>query len=521
MVFRKPYAFLIKNFRKIHIVILFLWFFVWIKINSITAFVKQYISYGTYNASMERFSSRVGVFLYLALIVIIVGSFLLLVLLRKKEKPWKIYILYIFEYLLLLIGVILTSNFFNTYSLGTTVSGVLIYRDILTIGKFLQYPILILLIIRVLGIDIKKFNFKKDEEYLELSSEDREEFEISFDFDKNSIIRLYNRTKRNLYYFYKEHTFICNILIVVSSIYILYQGYYFFAVTNRSYKQGKTFKSGMYEITVKDSYITDKDLAGNKIEEGYNFVVLIVNIKNTSNKRVSPNLDRYHLMNGGSDYTYKSFYNSYFTDIGEPADGKVSLYGGKSREMYLVFRVKEKLRKNRFVLYYQELGGKLGSHLRKVKLKMTDVSEVKDTGEYKIGDEINFDYIYLEDKKIRTTSTDINTSFSYNRYFCPSDSVCATSVETVSAREGKKILKISFSSSDFEGEEFIDFSTKYGRIKYKDSKGRVRYANIVDAIGISYQGRDIFIMVDSKILDSSDISILYTLRNKRYTLKIK
>lgn len=521
MVFRKPYAFLIKNFRKIHIVLLFLALFVWIKINSITAFVKQYISYGTYNASMERFSSHVGIFLYLALLIMIVGSGLLLILLRKKDKPWKIYILYIFEYVLLLVGVILTSNFFNTYSLGTTVSGVLIYRDILTIGKFLQYPIIVLLIIRVLGIDLKKFNFKNDEEYLELSSEDREEFEISFDFDKNSIIRLYNRTKRNLYYFYKEHKFICNILIVISSIYVLYQGYYFFAIINKSYKQGKTFKSGIYEITVKDSYITDKDLAGNKIEEGYNFVILIINIKNTSNKMISPNLDRYHLMNGSSDYTYKPFYNSYFTDIGKPADSKISIYGGKSREMYLVYRVKENLKKNRFVLYYQELGGKLGSYLRKIKLKMTDVSEVKDTGVYKIGDTIKFDYIYLSDKKITTTNFDINTSFNYNRYYCPNDSFCLTNVETVNAREGKKILKLSFSSSDFEGEEFIDFSTKYGRIMYKDSKGRTRYANIVDAIGISYQGRDIYITTDSSVLDSSDISLLYTLRNKSYTLKIK
>ena len=45
MIFRKPYAFLIKNFKKIHIVVLLLCVFVYFKVNSIMKFVKEFIHY--------------------------------------------------------------------------------------------------------------------------------------------------------------------------------------------------------------------------------------------------------------------------------------------------------------------------------------------------------------------------------------------------------------------------------------------------------------------------------------------
>ena len=521
MVFRKPYAFLIKNFKKIHIVVLLLCVFVYFKVNSIMKFVKEFIHYGTYSASLESFSSHTGFLFYFAILLIIVGSFLLLVLLKRKNKPWKIYLLYIFEYILLLFSVVSISGYFQSYGVGTSISGVLIYRDMLRIVIFLEYPILVLLGIRVLGIDLKNFDFKHDKEFLELDSADQEEFEISFNFDKNSIIRLFNRTKRNLYYFYKEHTFICNIVFILSSIYILYQGYYYFGVSHKSYRQGDTFQSGAYSITIKESYITDKDLAGKKIEDGYKFVVLVMNLKNNSERKVNPNLARYHLMNGSSDKVYTSYYNNYFTDIGRGIDGSFSLYSNKSREFYLVFKVSEKLKKNRFVLYYQELGGPLVSYLRKIKLNMIDVSEVKDQGSFNINEKISFTYIDSSKKEVTPYSSDIGENFTYNRYYCPSASVCSSFVNEVLAETGKKILRIQFSSSDFEGEEFIDFSTKYGRIKYKDSKGKDRYENIKSAINTGYQGKEIFIVVKDEIVNSRSISIEYTLRNKRYTLKIK
>ena len=75
---------------------------------------------------------------------------------------------------------------------------------------------------RLLGMDINKFHFTSDEEFLEMSEEDREQVEIRVKVDKNIFIRFYKRIARNLNYFYLEHKRICNtifgIIIIVSII---------------------------------------------------------------------------------------------------------------------------------------------------------------------------------------------------------------------------------------------------------------------------------------------------------------
>lgn len=522
MVFRKPYAFLIKNFRKIHIFILLLCIFIYLKVNSMTAFIADYVSFGTYSAALESFSSKTGFLFYIAVLLVIISSILLMILLKRKDKPWKIYLVYIGEYLFLLISVILISQYFASYGVDTSVSGVLIYRDMLNICKYIQYIVFVLLVIRVFGLDIKKFNFTSDEEFLELSSEDREEFEVSFDLDidKNSFKRVFNRLKRNIYYFYQEHRFISNIVICASLLIVTGYSYYYFGIVHKAYKQGVSFNSGIYNITIKDSYVTDKDYTGNKIEKGNKFVVVVMKMKNNYHTKVEPNLSRFHLMNRNLDKTYTTYYNTYFTDLGKPGDSKMSLKAGGEREFYLVYKVNEKLDNRKFVLYYQELGGKTGSYLRKIKLKMTDLSVIKDVGTYQVKDKLSFEYASSKKMDLIINNIEMGSSFYFNRYYCTSESSCLTHQDLLSAKEGRNILKIGFSSSDFEGEDFIDFSHEYGRIKYIDN-GKVKYEDIVDAVGMDYQGKEVYISVSSQVANSDQIEILYTLRNKRYVLKIK
>ena len=98
MVFRKPYAFLIKNFRKIHILLLILWGYIFFKISNLKGFIGEFITYGTYNKNVEGISTKINILLYLSIIAIIVISIILLWLLRYKKKPWKLYLVLILEY---------------------------------------------------------------------------------------------------------------------------------------------------------------------------------------------------------------------------------------------------------------------------------------------------------------------------------------------------------------------------------------------------------------------------------------
>ena len=102
MIIRKPYAFLIKNFRKIHIFLLILCFFVAYKLYDVSRFVGDFTSLGIYDLYSDPITKHITIFLTISVILLIIGSLALLFLLRHKKKQWKIYLIPVFEYIALL-----------------------------------------------------------------------------------------------------------------------------------------------------------------------------------------------------------------------------------------------------------------------------------------------------------------------------------------------------------------------------------------------------------------------------------
>ena len=59
MILRKPYAFLIKNFKKINIILLALVIFILWKNLSLYSFVKDYIQTGIYNTKFDSINNYI------------------------------------------------------------------------------------------------------------------------------------------------------------------------------------------------------------------------------------------------------------------------------------------------------------------------------------------------------------------------------------------------------------------------------------------------------------------------------
>lgn len=518
MVFRKPYAFLIKNFKKIHILMLIFWTFIYYKIYIAKDFVKEFINYGTYSSSLESVSSKLNVFFYITVFLMVILSLSLLILLRYKKKPWKLYLIITLEYIFIIYATFSLSSFFKTYDPITPVSSIYFNRDILNISSWIQYAVLIILMLRITGLDLKKFGFNNDKEFLELNSSDREEFEINIEFDKHSISRKYNLLKRKLHYFYEEHKFIVRMVITALIVIVAGYSYYFFAIKHKSYKEGQTFNVGIYNITIEKSYITDKDSLGNVIEKNSKFVLLKVKLRNNSSDTVHPDFSRYHLMNASVDRINTLFYDGQFKDVGNLVSNDNTLHSNQEKTFVLVYKVSKKLENDRFVLYFQEYNDESNStYLRKIKLKLDDVSEINKPKVYSLGDNINI----IDDKMISFDSMDIQDSFKYNKYSCINGEKCSVIEKEISAQNGKKILKITFASSDYEGKEFIDFSSKYGRIKYVDSSGTVKYHDVVNLINTDYEGKELFMEINEEIASAKEIYINYIVRNKQYDIRLK
>ena len=122
MVFRKPYAFFIKNFRRIHFILIILCGFIYSRTLQLSTFNKDFITYLSYDPYFEPISKYLSIILYLAVIITIIGFLSIMIVLKRKDKPWKLYLIPVIEYIVLLIIYFYLGNFYNNYdgSFATT-----------------------------------------------------------------------------------------------------------------------------------------------------------------------------------------------------------------------------------------------------------------------------------------------------------------------------------------------------------------------------------------------------------------
>lgn len=518
MIIRKPYAFLIRHFRKIHILLLILCGYIYYKNMELTSFIAEFMDLQTYDAYAEPITKYVSGLALLIMVIIILGSLLLLILLRHKKKPWKLYLLPIAEYILIFATFIAAKGFFDDYTGNLETAAIRAIRDFMTIATIIQYPTMILFLIRIFGVDLNKFNFQMDQEYLEMSQEDREELEINVEFDKDSLKRGFKRLSRNLNYFYQEHKLLVNSIITVVVLAFLINTYIFFFVTHKTYKEGQSLNSNGYTITLNNSYYTDKDYTGNVISELNSFVILDLTIKNNASMR-EIDLNKFHIMNGVSDYvTTDKTYGTEFQDYGETYEKK-ELRSGEEFNLIMIFRVDKALSPNRFVLYYQEFNNKGEPNLRKIKLKLNNVTKIEKQETVALGEPLDFT-LEKKDEQIIFDEYEFLSEAEYTYRVC-SSSTCTSNQGKYTAKKGYKVFKISFASTNFEGKDMIDFSTKYGKINYIDNENKQSVVEFKNPFNRVYYGKYLYTLVPEKMEEAKTIDLVYTIRNKKYTYKIR
>jgi len=519
MVIRKPYAFLIKNFKKIHIALLLLSLYIYYKVVRTNGFVSEFVSLGSYDPTIEPISKYVSLILLITVLLSFIGNILLILLLKHKGKPWKLYLVPAIEYGILFFILIWARSFFNYYDGTQTGMDIRLIRDIIFISTISQFPIILIYSARILGLDLQKFNFKMDDEYLEMTKEDQAELEININIDPHVFVRLFNKTKRYFKYFYLEHKKICNAIAIIIVIILLRKIIIFIFITNKSYKEGEVYKANGYTIVIKNSYYTDKDKTGEKIEKDKAFIVVEASITNNWEKR-DLELSNFHIKKGIEDYTESSkTYANDFDDLGKAIDQNKQIKRDETIDAILIYKIKQdkKLNTNKYILYYQELNGGNATHLRKIKLNVSDISKIKVDKKLKLSQNMTISTKNIEDK-VAIEKAELKDTIKYSRGISE-DGYYSIQEQELQSKLGKKILEIEFSSDGIDGKELIDFSSKYGKIKYDDN-GELKLEKIKSAVDTKYYGKYMYIYVPSSIEKIEDVDLVYTIRNKRYTFDL-
>ena len=224
MLLRKPYAFLIKHFKLIHIILTIISLYLIYRNNILLKFFNDYLEIHNNVVGQSLRNNLFSVYFFIFPIIYIFISGVLLWFMIRKNKPYRFYLINIFVYIFLFLLIVYSNNFIG--KMETSIIDILnirVLRDIFVILVSIQGIMIIFLIIRALGFDIKKFEFMSDLSNMELSDDDREEIEIEFNHDSNERKRKIKRKLRYLMYSYKENkSFICFVFLILIGFVIFF-----------------------------------------------------------------------------------------------------------------------------------------------------------------------------------------------------------------------------------------------------------------------------------------------------------
>lgn len=345
MILRRPYAFLIKYFRLIHLILFGLFAYITYKANTMLSFFKDYISN---NGNLVFDSGEyISYFIFVAIIFILLISIVIYFLMKYKKKPKLLYII------LGLVGIISSILFVYLYNnikvLEISImSGrqIRLLRDISSINFWVLFITCIPVFIRGLGFDIRKFNFSGDLQELKLEEKDSEEVEVNVDFSSEGVKRIGRRIGRELKYYYVENKFILNVIFIIIGVVLILIYPFNRFVVNRNLNEGEILGTSYFNIKINESFISDR----NRTSKDSSYVILKVSVIGKKDK-YKFDLDELILDSGDNKYIPSLKYYYYFDDVGKGYKNNI-LSTSEYSEYILVYNIKSNDKDNKLMFSY-------------------------------------------------------------------------------------------------------------------------------------------------------------------------
>lgn len=525
MVFRKPYALLIKYFKLIHVVISVFMSYLIYKTNNVYKFFNSYVKAGWMSLNETELAGYIGPFIYFSIILIIVLAIIVFILMRFKNKPRLYYLLTPITYFLILILFIVANS-----TMGIAVNDVINpettrnLRDLMLIIMGVQFVFVIFSVLRAIGFDVKKFNFKQDIADLQIEELDNEEVEVSVEVDKYKLCRKVKRRVRNYKYIYAENKFIVYLItsLIIGGFVLSFILNTF--VLNPTYKEGKVIELNGYNFVVNKSYITNTDYLGNEISKSSKYILVDLSVINRiTNNTVD--IDKVSLLINGISYSPVTNIYSDFIDLGNGyKDQKLST--SNTNRYYLVFKIPNDIKTRNVILRYlnsieYDKNNNEVYNYKKVKLNLiSDESTI--TIDKNLGVETN-----INGNSVKINEYSINDSFNYSYKLCSSDNNCdENSNYIVSKSNNTTALRLVI---DGELSNAVNSSIKnmsyyfstFGSLTYVKDGKTYRQKKLNNLVSNTFNGKEILLEVTNEVKNAEAINFEVRIRNINYKFKLK
>ncbi len=424
MILRKPYAFFIRYFNLIHILMLVFLVFNIYNLSSMYSFLNEYLLV-TQVSLVRDFISNYNIFLvFLNQIILVVLSSIIMSVMIFKKKPALFYFISIIVFIFTIFLLIFSSDNINILLIRTIdVRIIRAIRDLILGSIIMQALLSAFVFARATGFDVKKFNFGKDLKEIETTEEDREEFEVDITIDKHSFQRKVKNNLRNLVVAYKENKYLINIVFLAFIIIMSFNFIFNYFEKNKNIRENISINLGEISFKVLSSYDTKKDYKNQVIDDDYRYIIVRVNIQNNTQRRLKINRDDFNLTSGNTNFKIASD-GSNFVDIG-------ILY--KSQDLnpgnnifLLIYKIPEKLSSNYNLNYFQSNGTNV-----RVKLEPNNLDGDEIVKEYQLGEKIDFSGSVLNESSFSISRYIISETLVLDYKFCYATNKCYDSFEII------------------------------------------------------------------------------------------
>lgn len=532
MILRKPYAFFIKHFKLIHLILAVFVFYAIYRTKLLLDFFNEY-SLATINVTgQDLVTPLLPTFFQIIPILIIIFATIVLVVMAYKKKPYLFYIITIIIYIYVLIITQVSKGTLNTlYTTLVDVRTIRLIRDLITLAFATQLFSLVIILVRATGFDVKKFDFKSDLKELEINEEDREEVEVQINFDPNKKLRSLRKKIRYLKYSYKENRLFFNSIFIVAIVSIVLVIVLSIFSGDKIIDQNVYFYGNNFTVSLTDSYLVNTDYKRQVIDEDYYYLLLKLQIKNNTSRTFGLDISTTKVLIDNYVYTPTTKNKSSFFDFGTVYQNEN--IGQEFETKVLVYEIPKELIDEDIIFSFVDKNtlDKNGNFAStKVRVEYQDLTGITSRETANLNEELSFENSILNDYKINITSFDIASSYKLEYNFCISNE-CYPSYEyvkpSITSNYDKVLLRITGSLTKQTNIDNIydlyDFIEYFGNLYYVvDGQRKVQNVQFKEVTSKkANQPNTYYIEVLKEVENASSISLVFTIRNRNYEYVLK
>ena len=531
MVFKKPFAFIIRHFKAFHLVMFVTSVYIMFNASQIRSLVSSLLNANAmmYGGAKNYTSSPV---VAISLIGLIAVGFVYW-LFKSRKKDLRYYTFVIGYYVLSIVGFIYLFSKLKTLSTEELdIDSLNLLRDTSLLLMLSSIPVVVISFLRGLGFNIKQFNFSKDVEELSITDKDSEEFEILIGQNNYKYMRRLRKMTREMKYLVLENIFYITVVLgillafgAISIATVIYKN-------NHQVQESHITVVNDVTYVVNGTYITSRSMRGEELKPGYKFVIVNVSMQNqNANVTKKYNQDIITLQTGRLIYSPISYFQNEFLEIGKYLKKDEIIPTNSFLTGNIVFEIPASMNVTKFSLRIMK-GIVLEENDFFVDYVRFAANGVNlDTEKQKINLNLN--------QRINTTIIDsglfnivvkdykLQDSFEDKYVVCTNELNCNAISTIVRPTElGNNTMLILYYEGALSSEatyyEELDtiekFTDAFTHVEY--TIGQKKYS-VKSKVLINDINGKLFIEVDRSIVKASDIKLVFDFRNETYVINVK